>query len=79
MTDLEAGAIQTPLLKRLEGGEKQKILDWYTQGSPLGRLGVPEDLTPVVCYLLSEAASYTTGADFVVSGGWHAGTMFTSL
>ena len=64
----DVGAIKTPLLKRLEGGEKQKILDWYAHGAPLGRLGLPEDLTPVVCYLLSDAAAFTTGADFLVTG-----------
>jgi NAD(P)-dependent dehydrogenase (short-subunit alcohol dehydrogenase family) len=62
-----AGAIQTPLLARLEG-EKRAILDWYRDGSPLQRLGVPEDLTPMVCYLLSDAAAFTTGADMLVTG-----------
>lgn len=62
-----AGAIQTPLLKRLEG-EKQAILDFYRNGAPLQRLGMPEDLTPMVCYLLSDAASFTTGADFLLTG-----------
>lgn len=61
------GAIQTPLLARLEG-EKRAILDWYRDGAPLQRLGLPEDLTPMVCYLLSDAASFTTGADMLVTG-----------
>jgi hypothetical protein len=61
------GAIQTPLLARLQG-EKRAILDWYRDGAPLQRLGVPEDLTPMVCYLLSDAASFTTGADMLVTG-----------
>lgn len=68
---LLVGAIQTPLLRRLEG-EKRAILDWYRNGAPLGRLGVPEDLTPMVCYLLSDAAAFTTGADFLVTGEYHA-------
>lgn len=62
-----AGAIQTPLLKRLEG-EKRAILDFYREGAPLQRLGVPEDLMPMVCYLLSDAASFVTGADFLMTG-----------
>lgn len=61
------GAIQTPLLARLQG-EKRAILDWYRDGAPLQRLGVPEDLTPMVCYLLSDAAAFTTGADMLVTG-----------
>ncbi|KAI8650394.1 hypothetical protein NCS57_01372900 [Fusarium keratoplasticum] len=70
---ISPGAIQTPLLARLEG-EKRAILDWYRDGSPLQRLGVPEDLTPMVCYLLSDAAAFTTGADMLVTGGLHAGS-----
>lgn len=63
------GAIQTPLLKRLESSpEKRAILDFYRHGAPLGRLGTPEDLTPMVTYLLSDAASFTTGGDFLVTG-----------
>lgn len=69
MTDCITGAIQTPLLKRLEASpEKQAILKWYKYGAPLQRLGVPEDLTPMVTYLLSDAASFTTGGDFLVTG-----------
>ena len=64
-----AGAIQTPLLKRLEASpEKRAILDFYRYGAPLQRLGVPEDLTPMVTYLLSDAAAFTTGGDFLVTG-----------
>lgn len=33
-----------------------------------------QDLTPAVVYLLSDAASFTTGTDIVISGGIHAGT-----
>ncbi|CAG8945891.1 unnamed protein product [Penicillium salamii] len=70
---ISPGAIQTPLLARLQG-EKRAILDWYRDRAPLQRLGVPEDLTPMVCYLLSDAAAFTTGADMLVTGGLHAGS-----
>lgn len=49
-------------------GERRAILDWYRDGAPLQRLGLPEDLTPMVCYLLSDAAAFTTGADMLVTG-----------
>lgn len=67
MIDERIGPIQTPLLARLKG-EKQGMLDWYREGAALKRLGVPEDLTPIVCYLLSDAAAFTTGADMLVTG-----------
>lgn len=37
---------------------------------PLGRPGTPEDLSAAVRWLLSPAASYTTGVDLSVTGGW---------
>ena len=36
---------------------------------PLGRLGVPEDIAPMVTFLASDLASYATGNEFVVDGG----------
>lgn len=39
-------------------------------GIPLGRFGRPEELMGVAALLVSKAASYITGATFVVDGGW---------
>lgn len=37
--------------------------------TPLGRLGEPEEIANVVAFMLSEEASYVTGATLVTSGG----------
>jgi NAD(P)-dependent dehydrogenase (short-subunit alcohol dehydrogenase family) len=36
---------------------------------PLGRLGAPEDISPAVVYLASQASSWMTGQTMVINGG----------
>ncbi len=41
--------------------------------TPMGRVGLPEEIAGAVGYLLSDDAVYTTGAEIAVDGGWTAG------
>ena len=36
---------------------------------PLGRIGRPEDIAPMVVFLCSDLSGYASGAEFVVDGG----------
>jgi 3-oxoacyl-[acyl-carrier protein] reductase len=45
------------------------VKEMYKQQIPLGRFGKPEDISGVVCFLLSEQASYITGEVVRVNGG----------
>lgn len=44
----------------------------YNRKSPLKRLAKPEEIAPPIAFLLSDGASYITGHNLVVDGGWTA-------
>ncbi|EIW85260.1 NAD(P)-binding protein [Coniophora puteana RWD-64-598 SS2] len=44
----------------------------WSSSNPLGRLGRPNELRGVVTWLASDASSFCTGSDILVSGGHHA-------
>ena len=46
------------------------LVEQWEAASPLGRIGRPEELQAVAVYLASGAATFTTGADFVVDGAF---------
>lgn len=50
--------------------ENQELEEKWTSLIPTGKMGAPEDLMGPVTFLLSEAATYVTGADLRVDGGY---------
>jgi len=59
------GLIETDMARALPEGRRQEMLSHI----PLGRLGTPEEIAAAVRFLVSEEASYVTGAVLNVSGG----------
>lgn len=45
--------------------------DVVEHGTPLGRIGQPQDIAPAVVFLASDDASWITGENLVISGGFH--------
>lgn len=59
------GYIETELTAGLGDQVRSAILE----AIPLGRLGTPQDVANLVCFLASDAAAYITGQTLTVDGG----------
>ncbi|WP_436777974.1 glucose 1-dehydrogenase [Yinghuangia sp. YIM S09857] len=75
VNSVHPGMIYTPMtavvgVKPGEGGYPK---------APMGRAGDADEVGSAVAYLLSDAASYVTGAELAVDGGWTAGPTVTNV
>jgi NAD(P)-dependent dehydrogenase (short-subunit alcohol dehydrogenase family) len=66
VNSVHPGFIDTPILADTDRGA-------LASSTPLGRLGRPEEIASIITYLASDEASFVTGAEFVVDGGFTAG------
>lgn len=68
---LSPGPIATDFFNRLGLPEEHAstIEQHIAASNPLGRMGTSEEAAAVALFLLSEEASYVTGADYFVDGG----------
>lgn len=65
VNSLSPGTIKTQMSRILwETGE-----DDVAAGTPMGRIGMPEDCAQAALFLCSDHASWVTGIDFLIDGG----------
>ncbi|MEH1926071.1 MAG: glucose 1-dehydrogenase [Nostoc sp.] len=67
INNVAPGAIETPINSKLLNDPEK--LGALLKNIPLGRLGKPQDIAPIVAFLASADADYITGATFYVDGG----------
>lgn len=53
-----------------EWGSKEKALEMFVQRQPMGRVADAAEIAPVVVYLASDEAAFTTGTVMNVDGGF---------
>lgn len=65
------GVIHTPMVERFTGGDPE-ALKAMEATEPVGRLGKPSEIAEAVVWLCSDAASFVTGINMPVDGGYVA-------
>jgi NAD(P)-dependent dehydrogenase (short-subunit alcohol dehydrogenase family) len=69
VNSVHPGFIDTPILDAVKGTPFEQVMIDLT---PMGRLGRPEEIAAAVAYLASDDASFVTGCELAVDGGYLA-------
>ena len=71
---ISPGRVHTPfvdgfLAKNYPGKEKE-MFDKLSKTQPIGRMGTPDEVAHLALYLCSDEASFITGCDYPIDGGF---------
>lgn len=62
------GYVDTPMSRNVTEAEAKQLLEF----TPVGRCGQPEEIAPMIVFLVSDEASFTAAATIMVDGGMAA-------
>jgi NAD(P)-dependent dehydrogenase (short-subunit alcohol dehydrogenase family) len=65
VNSIAPAVIDTPILGQIS----EEHISYMTSRIPLGRMGQPQEVAALVCWLASEEMTFSTGACFDISGG----------
>ena len=68
------GRVHTPFvdgyLQKTYPGKEQEMFEKLSKTQPIGRMGKPEEVAGLILYLCSDEASFITGCDYPIDGGF---------
>lgn len=68
------GRVHTPFvdgfLKKNYPGREQEMFEKLSKTQPIGRMGTPDEIANLILYLCSDEASFITGTDYAIDGGF---------
>ncbi len=74
VNSIHPGGVLTPMVTDALTDEQAQAL---FEDIPLRRIGMPEEVAKMALWLASDGASYSTGSEFVIDGGFTAGFTLT--
>jgi len=57
-------------LRKNYPGQEKEMFDNLAKSQPIGRMAEPEEVATLALFLCSEEASFITGADYPLDGGF---------
>ncbi|HTX84242.1 MAG TPA: SDR family oxidoreductase [Streptosporangiaceae bacterium] len=67
---IRSNSVSPGLIETAMSDSTPEIVESLGKQTPLGRIGQPDEIAAAVSWLVSPEASYVTGTDIVVSGGF---------
>jgi len=71
---ISPGRVHTPFvdgfLKKTYPGREKEMFEKLSKTQPIGRMGRPDEIATLALYLCSDEASFITGTDYPIDGGF---------